>query len=88
MLPEGGSGVCITGAIVQVIVDGAVVQTKTQQPCDYWDPDYDLVFKDLPVRRSNGSRICARVAGAREITAIPSNGSISAVAIVLPPANQ
>lgn len=86
VLPEGGSGVCITGATVQVIVDGAVVQSKTQQPCDYWDPDYDLVFKDLPV---TGVTVRASAPGylTREITATPSNGPITAVAINLPHGN-
>ena len=86
VLPEGGSGVCITGATVQVIVDGAVVQSKTQQPCDYWDPDYDLVFKDLPV---TGVTVRASAPGylTREITATPSNGWITAVAINLPHGN-
>jgi hypothetical protein len=83
VLPEGGSGECITGATVQVIIDGAVVQSKTQQPCDYWDPDYDLVFKDLPV---TGVMIRASAPGylTKEITATPSNGWITAVAIDLP----
>jgi hypothetical protein len=86
VLPEGGGGECITGATVQAIVDGTVVQTKTQQPCDYWDPDYDLFFKDLPVE---GVTIRASAPGylTREVTATPSNGWITAVTISLRRAN-
>lgn len=82
VLPEGGGGECITGATVQSIVNSNVVQTKTQQPCDYWDPDYDLFFKDLPIE---GVTIRAAAPGyvTREIPAIPSNGQISAVVINL-----
>jgi hypothetical protein len=71
VLPEHGSGECITGATVEVIVEGTAVQNKTQQPCDYWDPDYDLVFKDLPL---TGVTLRASAAGymTREITARPS----------------
>jgi hypothetical protein len=86
VLPERGSGECITGATVQVIVDGAVVQSKTQQPCDYWDPDYELVFKDLPI---TGVTVRASAPGylPREINATPMIGWISAVTIELPHAN-
>ena len=86
VLPEHGSGECITGATVQVIVDGAVVASKTQQPCDYWDPDYDLVFNDLP---TTGVTVRASAAGylTRETAATPTNGWMTAVAIELPRAN-
>lgn len=82
VLPAGGGGQCITGATVEVIVGSSVVQAKTQQPCDYWDPDYDLYFKDLPVE---GVTIRASAPGyvTGEITAIPSNGWITAVTIEL-----
>ena len=85
VLPEGGSGACIIGATVQVIVDGAVVQSKTQQPCSYWDPDYDLVFDNLPV---TGVIVRASAPGyvTREMTATPSNGG-HAVELDLPRAN-
>jgi hypothetical protein len=85
---QEGEGVCVTGAAVAVIVDGAVVQSKTQQPCSYWDPDYDLVFKDLP---GTGVRVRASASGyvTREINAIPSSGrTLRAVAIELQRANQ
>jgi hypothetical protein len=85
VLPEGGLGECITGATVQVIVDGAVAQSKTQQPCNYWDPDYELVFEDLPI---TGVTVRASAPGylTREMTATPSNGGY-ALAITLPHAN-
>jgi len=86
VLPER-DGICITGATVQVIVEGAVVQSKTQQPCNYWDPDYDLVFKDLPV-----TGVTARASASgylmRGIMATPSRGPITAVVIELPRANE
>jgi hypothetical protein len=88
VLPEGGSGACITGATVQVIVDSDVVQTKTQQPCDYWDPDYDLVFKDLPI---DGVTIRASAPGylTQETPATPSKGGLflRPVPMTLPRAN-
>jgi hypothetical protein len=86
VLPEGGSGECIRGATVQVIVDDTVVQSKTQQPCSYWDPDFDLFFKDLPI---GGVTIRASAPGylTGEITATPSNGSWTAVPIILRRAN-
>ena len=83
-----GEGFCVTGATVQVVADGAVVQSKTQQPCSYWDPDYDLVFEDLP---ETGVRVRASASGyvTREIDATPSSGrTLRAVAIELPRANQ
>jgi hypothetical protein len=87
VIPEGGTGECITGATVQVIVDGSVAQSKTQQPCDYWDPDYDLFFKDLPV---GGVTVRASAPGyvTREIAATPATGWLTAVAISLPQASR
>jgi len=82
VFPEGGSGICLPEATVQAIVEGTVVQSGTQTPCDYWGYDGGVLFKNLPVREVT---LRASAPGYRtgEITATPSTGMYQATPITL-----
>ena len=86
VFPEGGSGACLPEATVQAIVDGTVVQSGTQTPCDYWGYDGGVLFEDLPVTEVT---LRASAPGYRtgEIRATPTTGMYRATPITLARAN-
>jgi hypothetical protein len=88
VIEAGGSGVCILGARVEVMVAGTHVQGATiTNPCDVWDVG-GLFFNDLP----RGVEVTLRASAAgylpREIvmTPAPSPGVLRATIIELPQA--
>jgi len=83
MVFPGNSGICLPDASVEVIIDGTVVQSATQEtPCDYWDEGGGALFERLPVRELT-LRASAPGYMTREITATPTIGWYTNTAITL-----
>jgi len=86
VLQEGGGGVCIPGATVEIVRGQGLGRSLTQTTagCSYWDPDYDAVFNGLNAGVALTLRASASGYAAKEIAVIPTSGPQTAVAIELP----
>jgi hypothetical protein len=67
-----GSGVCIPGATVEIVLGQGLGRsvTQTTRGCSYWDPDYDAIFDGLNAGEELTLRASASGYAAKEIAVV------------------